>query len=245
MREIVLRGRKKGEKYTVHPVRTLWGTCYLIEADDGLYMVDTGEPGYTNKILRVMDKLGRRDLRLIFISHGHFDHYGNAAELRERTGAKIAVSRLDAPELRNGRSAVQYVRSGGILGKMFMPFCWILWKTRKTRPDILLEDGDPLAEYGLDATVLHLPGHTKGHCGLYLAGRYAFVGDELLVQPFPMVQSYYSNDWNQVIFSFEKLKALRPELMFPGYGRPIKDSELPKVRYKHIERLAKKGRSHW
>jgi glyoxylase-like metal-dependent hydrolase (beta-lactamase superfamily II) len=37
-------------------------------------------------------------------------------------------------------------------------------------PDVILEDGDALAQYGFDAAVLHLPGHSKGSIGILMPG---------------------------------------------------------------------------
>jgi glyoxylase-like metal-dependent hydrolase (beta-lactamase superfamily II) len=216
MKKIVLKQKKGSERYNVYPIRSLWGNCYIIETSNGLFLVDTCEPGYTKKILRTMKRIGRSDLRFIFITHAHFDHYGNAEKLRKETGAPIVAPRIDAGDIRKGATPIKYVRSGGIIGKMLYPFRNILWKVPETEPDILVEDGDSLEDYGLDAQVIHTPGHTNGHCSLLLADKYLFAGDQLLVQPFPMIQSFFAIDWGDVVTSHKKIKKLKPELTFPG-----------------------------
>jgi hydroxyacylglutathione hydrolase len=44
-------------------------------------------------------------------------------------------------------------------------------------PDELLEDGRSLSDFGLDATVLHLPGHTRGSIGILTRNGALFRGD--------------------------------------------------------------------
>ena len=54
-----------------------------------------------------------------------------------------------------------------------------LKKSDRFQPDVCLEDGDDLREYGFDAQVLHLPGHSNGSIGVLTAGGDLFCGDLL------------------------------------------------------------------
>ena len=65
------------------------GRSYLIEGRDGLTLVDTSSPDAAGRIIAAIEKIGRRpeELRTIVATHYHFDHTGNVASLRERTGA--------------------------------------------------------------------------------------------------------------------------------------------------------------
>ena len=47
------------------------------------------------------------------------------------------------------------------------------------KPDIAIEDGHDLSEYGFDAKVVHVPGHSKGSIGILTAGGALFCGDLL------------------------------------------------------------------
>ena len=80
------------------------GMCrvYLIETGSSLFLVDAGSPGEEKKILRHIKKYGEKKLRLIFITHGHFDHYGSAAALQRLTGALIAIHKDDAMAMAEG-----------------------------------------------------------------------------------------------------------------------------------------------
>ncbi len=66
---------------------------------DGAVLVDAGLPGYAGPILAKLEELGHPDLRLIYITHAHVDHYGSAAAVQRATGAPIAVHADDAGDL--------------------------------------------------------------------------------------------------------------------------------------------------
>ena len=240
MKTVFLKGKSE---YKIHTVSSIWGNCYIIETEDDIFLVDTCEPGNLWRILRKIKKIGKK-LRLIFITHAHFDHYGNAKKLRDNTGALIAVHKLDAELISKGKSSVKYVRGGGRIGKLLLPLQNLIYNTPETKPDIIVKEGYNLKKFGLDAVILHMPGHTAGHSALLLESKYIFVSDIILIQPFLKIQDYYSNDWSQLIDSFNRLKSIKPEIIFHGYGRPIKQHELKKVKYKHILRLAEKNRMH-
>ena len=203
----------------VHTIITGTSTAYLIETDAGLVLVDAGYPKYERRMLRRMRALGQDSLRLIFITHAHLDHYGSAASLRRLTGAPIAIHRADADAMARGETPVGSVRGRGwftwMLLRLFEPHL----RAEPTPPDVLLNDGDHLRAYGLDASVLHTPGHTPGSSCLIVEGRIAFVGDLLSNTIRPHVQGSFADDWSLIPQSLSRLKALRPEWVYAGHGR--------------------------
>jgi len=194
-------------------------TAYLVENDNGLVLIDAGLPHYEQRVLRRMRALGRDDLRLVFITHAHLDHYGSAAALRRLTGAPIAIHRADGDAMARGETPVNSVRGQG----------WLLWtlklllepyiRPEATSPDLLLDDGDDLRSYGLDAVVLHTPGHTPGSSCLIVEERIAFAGDLLSTSGWPRVQNCFAIDWSLIPDSLARLQSLRPEWVYAGHGR--------------------------
>lgn len=73
--------------------------CYVIETTDGLIMIDALLPGehYEQGIETGFEALGLdlSRLRAILLTHGHFDHYGCADYLRQKTNCKIYMSEID------------------------------------------------------------------------------------------------------------------------------------------------------
>ncbi|MCB0186671.1 MAG: MBL fold metallo-hydrolase [Caldilineaceae bacterium] len=206
--------------------------CYLIESAEGLVLVDAGLPWLEQPILDKMAEIGRDDLRLIFITHAHIDHYGSAADLRRQTGALIAIHRADAAAMGMGTTALGSVRHLPYeVSEVVLPWIEPMLTIEPTQADILLEDGDRLEAYGIDAFVMHTPGHTPGSASLILAGRVAFVGDLIAVRQQPQAQSSFANDWRVLAESLARLQQYGPELVYTGHGhRALTTTELQKLR---------------
>ena len=216
--------------HCIHPVSAGLSTTYLIESEAGVILVDAGCPRYERSILRRLRALGNGSLRLIFVTHAHLDHYGSAASLRRLTGAPIAIHRADACAMAEGKTPIASVRGSGwlmwTLLRLFEPYV----RPEPTPPDLLLDDGDDLRPYGLDATVLHTPGHTPGSSSLVVEGRIAFVGDLLSTSVRPRVQRSFADDWSLVPHSLARVQALRPEWVYAGHGRqPLSQAALQRL----------------
>ena len=223
---ILVPAEDPGVSLKIHIIRDTISQAYLIESPNGLVLVDTGAPGNESKILKKMKEIGRADLKLILITHAHFDHYGCAKSLRETTGAPIAVHRADAHAMTKGQTPLGEVRSWGRVGKIFLSVAKIIWRTEQTPGDIIVDEGFSLKRFGINAVVLHMPGHTPGSICLVLENNYVFVADLLSSRPWLHVQSYYAHDWPQVDDSLERLKQLKPIMIFPGHGKPFLGSKL-------------------
>jgi hydroxyacylglutathione hydrolase len=218
----------------VHSLSMGLAQAYLIESEAGLVLVDAGSPHCEHHVLRRMQALGREDLRLIFITHAHLDHYGSAAGLRRLTGAPIAVHRADAEAMARGDTPLGTVRSLGRLVQRLLPLLESVLRPEPTAADLLLDDGEELGDYGLDATVLHTPGHTPGSSCLLVEGRLAFVGDLLSATGRPHVQRLFADDWSLIPVSLARLQALRPERVFTGHGRhPVSGEALQRLTVVH------------
>ena len=93
-------------------------------------------------------------------------------------------------------------------------------------PDVFLEDEQDLSAYGLDARVVHLPGHSSGSIGILAGDGDLFCGD-LLVNVMRPSLHYYIDDLAQAHESIRKLRGLGVETVYPGHGKPFPSSELP------------------
>jgi hydroxyacylglutathione hydrolase len=199
--------------------------CYLVAVDTEFILVDTGFGKYRGDIEKELSKAGCKPgtLKLIVLTHGDPDHTGNAAYLREKYGAKIAMHNADKGmvehgDLFYGRNVNFAVKALGNLMLFFSK--GRLRKAVRFTPDIYVEDGSDLSEFGLDAKVLHLPGHSGGSIGFLTRGGDLFCGDllENVKEPAKgsiVVDKKASND------SIEKLKQLEIKTVYPGHGEPF------------------------
>ena len=89
---------------TVYTVKNLASSAFLVAGAGRAMIVDTGVAGRAPAMLRKISEVGLRpaDVSLIVLTHHHADHSGSARELREVTGAPVAIHRDDADQLRRG-----------------------------------------------------------------------------------------------------------------------------------------------
>jgi glyoxylase-like metal-dependent hydrolase (beta-lactamase superfamily II) len=183
-----------------------------------MILVDAGLPLFATVIEHYMEQIGRDDLKLIYITHAHIDHYGSAAEMRRRTGAPIAIHADDAESMAVGTTELGVVRDWIWISKKALPFLEPMLTVEPTEPDIILHDGDRLDEYGVPATVVHTPGHTPGSSTLMVDGGVAFVGDLLSASGEDHVQQSYAHNWIQIGESLKKLATYHPQVLYTGHG---------------------------
>jgi hydroxyacylglutathione hydrolase len=146
-------------------------------------IVDTGVGGQKERILARIAEEGRgpADVSLILLTHGHGDHAGSAAALREETGAPIAVGSGDEEKLVAGVD--REMRGRGLVGRTLL--AGIRRRQMKSgttggpEADITIDGEFPLAVYGVDAVAVPMPGHTRGSLAVFTGGGDALVGDLL------------------------------------------------------------------
>jgi len=104
------------------------------------------------------------------------------------------------------------------------------------KPDIYVENGQGLSEYGCDAKVLHLPGHSKGSIGILTIGGDMFCGDLLynIGIGIPFIDDLA--DFNA---SVEKLKKLSTNTVYPGHGKSFPMERFIKNHQKNNRRRIK------
>ena len=212
----------------IYGIEVWKAAAFLLESDDGMILVDTGFPGNEQRILRKMRELGRDDLRLIFITHAHLDHYGSAAILRRLTGAPIAIHQADAEDMRQGNTRLGSARWPGTLIKAMQP----LWerfpklKAEPAAPDIILHDEDDLSRYGMEAVVIHTPGHTPGSSCLFIQQSALFVGDLLSgTKKAPCPQFLYADDWASLPSSVSRVQQLQLCWFYIGHSKWPREGE--------------------
>jgi glyoxylase-like metal-dependent hydrolase (beta-lactamase superfamily II) len=204
--------------------------CYLVQTGAGFFLVDTGMAKKQASLDHELEQSGCRpgDLKLIILTHGDSDHSGNSAYLRERYGAKIAMHRGDLENVESGDMfANKRVNPFAKMIARILFFITGLGKFTTFTPDILLENGQNLSEFGWDATVLHLPGHSKGSIGILTPAGDLFCGDLVENTRQPAVNTL-GDDVNLLKASVEKLKGFSIHTLYPGHGKPFLLTQLSK-----------------
>ena len=194
---------------------------YLVTTHNGYVLIDTGTSNQRAEIEQELDRAGCRpdNLKLIILTHGDFDHTGNAAYLRNKYNAPLAIHAADAGVLESGDMFWNRKTGNGILGKL-SPTLFGFGKAERCIPDISLEEDSDLSQYGLDARVLSLPGHSLGSIGILTAEGALFCGDLLTNTKRPALNSIIDNPIAAQA-SVECLRHQKIGTVYPGHGEPF------------------------
>jgi len=195
--------------------------CYLIKADTGYILIDTGSSKNCADLEKELESAGCKpgNLRVIFLTHGDFDHTGNAAYLREKFGTQIAMHYDDSGMVERGNMFWNRKQSN-ILIRMIIPILSGFGKSQKFKPDFYIKDGDDLSEYGVDAKVIDVPGHSKGSIGILTANGDLICGDLLENTHKPRLNSIM-DDLEVANASVGRLNKLTIKTVYPGHGKPF------------------------
>ncbi len=189
-------------------------------------LVDPGPEGGAGELLEQLSRhrISLGDIGLIVITHGHPDHFGCAAQLKEWTQAPVAVHELDAEYIHWG--SVPAVKPITRLGGLFKSL--LKTKCPAVEPDILLREGDRLGRYAGRGTIVLTPGHTAGSVSILLPDGNCIVGDLLMRGLRAMTPSYpwYAENISEVKESLQKVVSAGARTLFVGHGGPFKVKDL-------------------
>ena len=196
-------------------------SCNLVKTEKGFVLIDTGPPSKRGAIEKELADAGcyKDNLMLIILTHGDFDHSGNAAYLRKKFGAKIAMHKDDSEIVERGDMLWNRNKQNILTRTMFKSF-FRLAKPDRFQPDFYLNEGYDFSSYGFDAKVLNLPGHSKGSIGILTAGGDLFCGDLLVNTSKPDKNTLVDNQ-AELDASVEKLRGLQIKTVYPGHGPPF------------------------
>jgi glyoxylase-like metal-dependent hydrolase (beta-lactamase superfamily II) len=211
------------------PLNIATVSCYLVQTSSGFVLIDTGNPNRHAEIEHVLASAGcgPGDLKLILITHGDLDHIGSAVHLRDKFSSRIAMHRDDSGMAERGdmfsnRGKANVVTR--ILGPL-VPILLGFSRSKRFAPDLFVEDGTDLSEHGIEATVLHIPGHSKGSIGVLTTDGDLFCGDLFENTAGPALNSIM-DDLEAANESVERLKSLHISTVYPGHGQPFPMEQL-------------------
>ena len=203
-------------------IRTLafrWVNAYLVETETGFVLIDTGFISNRAQLDKMLGAAGCRpgDLKLIVVTHADPDHSSNAATLREKYGAKIAMHKAEEEAVKQGDMFLSRGPLPPLRRWMLKPLVALFGLRKRNRftSDLYLEDGDRLTEYGLDATILHVPGHSAGSIAVLTADGAFLSGDFLENRTRPSIATLV-DDAEALKAGFERVKKLDIRIRLPG-----------------------------
>ncbi len=195
---------------------------YLLIDGENSILIDAGNSNERNQIL---EAIAGHKPQLLILTHGHLDHIGSALRVVEYLHIPTAMASEDIELITNPSSRQLYGHT--TLGKMLAKSARSNSKNIKNDvfvPDIILHDGDSLEQYGIQAKIVALPGHTKGSIGIVFADN-LIAGDAFFNVLKPTVARIYE-DRQAMEDSVQKIKDLGIKMIYPGHGKPFKLQDL-------------------
>jgi glyoxylase-like metal-dependent hydrolase (beta-lactamase superfamily II) len=202
--------------------------AFLVKVNEGFILIDTGLSMHWEKLDNELISAGclPDKLKLIILTHGDFDHTGNCVKLQEKYKCRIAMHKDDSFMVENGLSLKRKTRT---LQAMMFSLIRKLFRKKfafdKFMPDIYLTDGQNLNEYGFNAKVVHIPGHTKGSIGILTGDGDLFAGDTFTNRRKPEVANYIENSLD-LENSINRLKKMDIKMIYPGHGKPFEFEQI-------------------
>lgn len=224
LKNIIGSNKMEPKIYTIH---LGLDQCYLIK-EEGTVLIDGGAPGKVSDFSQKIEALSidPEEVALIILTHGHWDHIGSAKEIKEITGARIAMHQNDMESLEKGiKSNPPGATAWGKIVIRAVQITMPLFKIPSTSVDIVVGDeGLSLHEYGIRGEVIHTPGHSPGSISLLLETGDVFVGD-LAMNSFPLRLTpglpIFAEDMQQVKESWKLLLDKGAKTVYPAHGKPF------------------------
>jgi len=191
-------------KIMIIPVTPFQQNCSLVWNDDTQIgaVVDPG--GDVDVILQAIEK-SKVTVEKILLTHGHIDHAGGAAELRDRL--KVGI---EGPHTEDGFLLVDLPKKGVEYG----------YEARAFTPDRWLKEGDKVTVGALAFDILECPGHTPGSVVFFnSAHRFCFMGDVLFQGSVGRTDFPRGSHETLIASIRDKLLPLGDDVAFlPGHG---------------------------
>lgn len=200
---------------------------FLVSNRQAAILVDTSWQPARARLRTRLDSLGfhnERRLTALFLTHAHFDHAENAAWIQARYGSQVIIQQSEVDFLRGGSNALSQ-SPNSIKRLMYARFSSLLLAHLHYQPveaDVTFESSMDLRCMGIDARLLHTPGHTAGSSSLIAGGEIAVVGDTMH-HVFPCT-AYppFLDDTGALLESWAKLLDSGCRIFLPAHGRMVR-----------------------
>jgi glyoxylase-like metal-dependent hydrolase (beta-lactamase superfamily II) len=210
------------ESYNIHRLSLTNVAAYLIYRPGEAILVDSGNKGSEEKILKILKELELEPemLKLLILTHVHFDHAGSAQRMKELTSCKIMVHMSEEARLREGLTPLPAGTrwKAKFLVWMGRIFARHLASFPAAEADLLVDESIDLEDFGFPGKIIHTPGHTHGSMVVLMNGGELIGGDTIFgldgKQHFPP----FAEDLSALLRSWKRIRDMQPAIFYPAHG---------------------------
>lgn len=212
----------KAEVYKLHRIFLINVSSFLIYKPGEAILVDSGKQGSELKIIGEMSRLGLQpeNLKLLILTHAHYDHAGSARRLKEITGCRIMIHKSEASRLEAGYTPIPSGTrwKAKVIVAVGRTFARDLMKYPAAKPDILVEESSSLSEFGFPGRVMHAPGHSPGSMLVLMDKGEMLAGDTLFGLPGKRIFPPFAEDELALLKSWKMISELDVHTFYPAHG---------------------------
>ena len=215
--------------------------CFLISYQNKYLLVDTGRENKWEKLSRELDKLGvnSNSLNGVILTHSHFDHAENAANIKKKFNKSIIIHRREADYLRRGENPViqgttffTKFLTEGLSQKLLTRYC----RYKPADCDVIIEDRYDLNHLGFNGYLIHTPGHSPGSISVIIEKEIALVGDAMFGVFKGSVFPPFAADSGLMVRSWERLLNTDCSIYLPAHGTQ-RSKDLLQRQYNKYKRI--------
>ena len=204
---------------------------YLIQGDGGCILVDAGNPRQEKRFFRHLGQYGLRpgDVKLIVVTHVHFDHVGSLAAIKAACRCPVMVHEKEYRLLKEAELVFPpgtnlSGKGTSLVANRLLGYPPIMkgFKFAPVEAEIVVAGEVSLEEFGVAGRIIPTPGHSAGSLSVLLADGQAFVGDLTAnYAPLGLSSAFppFAEDGDELLESWMKLLEAGAKTIAPGHGR--------------------------
>jgi glyoxylase-like metal-dependent hydrolase (beta-lactamase superfamily II) len=212
---------------------------FLLTNGKTKFLIDTSVSRLWQKLQKRLDKAGVSNIDYLILTHAHFDHAANANKIKATYRASVLVQKSEADYLAKGDHIIPQGTTlltrplVNLAGRRFL-------KRVRYEPcqyDILVDNLLDLNDLGINACIMHTPGHTSGSISVIVDDEIAIVGDTMFGVFGGSVFPPFAENVLQMIQSWGKLLQTNCKVFIPSHGTANSRSLVEKDYVKRVQGL--------
>jgi len=198
---------------------------YLIKTSGGFVLIDAGGQRKERRFEYLLAREGirPRDIKLIIITHAHYDHVGSLAGIKRACGSQVLAHPLEAEIMATGEAVIPPGTT--------LPGKTISMIGRRTRnvlsfepiqTEIKVSTEYDMGIYGIKGSIVPTPGHTPGSISLLMNNGNAYVGDLAVNWAWTGFLPGFAEAENEIYRSWDMIIQRGVKNVFPAHGSAFK-----------------------